>query len=268
MILLGIISVIYRDSISRLLTFGPEIGRPQALEIKEAEPKIITPPAGEPLSYTLEEVSTEDAADGGAPLPPYTGRDPAEVRPLEAAIRLFTQGQREQIYNEIRQLAASVQKNPNFLFGWTQIGLLKKIIGDYEGARDAWEYASAIRPTNSLSFANLGELYWHYLPDYPRAEKNFRASIKNKTDDPDVYISLSNLYSYSYTQKSHLADEVLLEGIASNPGNVNLYRALASLYERQKEYAKAIEWWQKVLEKEPENKAVAATIEALKQKKP
>lgn len=258
--------IFFRGSISTFLTFGPSLGRLQAPKIQEAEPKIITLPSGNAERFVLEEISTENAADEGKPLPPYTGRDPAEVRPLEEEVKLFSEDQREMLYNKIRELGAAVEKNLNFLNGWNELGLLKKMIGDYEGARDAWEYASLIRPANSLSFANLGELYWRYLPDYPRAEKNFRASIRNKSNDPDIYISLSDFYSYSYKEKAHLADDVLLEGITANPGDINLYRALAYLYERQKEYAKAIEWWQKVLEKEPGNSAVAATIEVLKKK--
>lgn len=261
------VSLFFRGSISRLLTFGPEIGRPQPPEIKKEEGKIINPPAGSPITSSgVEEAPLEHAIDDGKSLPPYTGRNPAEIRPLDEEVKLFSEEQREKIYSDIRRLAASVKENPNFLFGWTQLGLLKKMIGDYEGARDAWEYASLIRPTNSLSFANLGELYWRYLHDYPAAEKNFRISIKNKPNDPSTYISLSDLYSYSYREKSNLADDILLEGITANPGDVNLYRALAYLYERQKEYDKSIEWWQKVLEKEPDNKEVAATIEALKKK--
>ena len=55
-----------------------------------------------------------------------------------------------------------------------------------------------------------------------------------------------------------------MEGIAANPTEaVNLKKALAALYERQGDNAKAITWWKKVLEDEPDNSDVAATITAL-----
>src|SRR3989338_5758013 len=190
----------------------------------------------------------DSGTDNGAKVSvPYSGRDPVEVRPNPDEVKGLSQGEREKMYSDIGMHGRAVKENPDFFFGWIQIGLLKKIIGDYEGARDAWEYAGAIRPLNSVSFANLGELYWRYSPDYPKSEKNFLTSIKNKPDDSSTYISLSDLYFYSYSAKKDRADDILLEGIKANPKNTDLMRWLASLYEREKEYSKALEWWKKVI---------------------
>ena len=54
---------------------------------------------------------------------------------------------------------------------WLVLGVYRKMIGDYESAKEVWEYASAIRPQNSVSFNNLGELYAYYLKDNAKAEK-------------------------------------------------------------------------------------------------
>lgn len=198
--------------------------------------------------------------------PPYTGRDPKEVRPVPDEVRLFTEDQKKKIYAEIENYGAAVKKDPDFFNGWIQGGLLKKVIGDFEGARDMWEYASLIRPQNSVSFANLGELYWRYLPNFAKSEANFRTAVKNKPSEFTAYVSLSDLYFYSYAAKANLADDVLLEGLAANPQEINLMKALATLYERQKEYAKALEWWRKVAALEPSNKEVAAAIKTLEEK--
>lgn len=197
---------------------------------------------------------------------PYTGRDPQEVNPTAEGVKLMDEESRRKFYLGIENYGAALKANPGYLHGWLQLGLLKKVIGDYIGARDAWEYAGLIEPRNTVSFSNLGELYWRYLPDFPRSEANFRTAIKNRPEDPPVYISLSDFHYYSYTAKKDLADDVLLEGIAANPGSTDLKRALAGLYERDGNIAEAIIWWQKVLEKEPENTSVAAAIEALKKK--
>lgn len=191
---------------------------------------------------------------------PYSGRDPVEVRPNPDEVKGISQAEREKLYSDINMHGRAVKENPDFFFGWIQIGLLKKIIGDYEGARDAWEYAGVIRPLNSVSFANLGELYWRYSPDYPKSEKNFLTSIKNKPDDSSTYISLSDLYFYSYSEKKDRADDILLEGIQANPEDINLMKWLASLYEREKEYASALEWWKKVLAQNPADAAVKQAI--------
>lgn len=200
----------------------------------------------------------------------YTGRDPAEVRPVPEEVKVFTEEQRQQLYATIQTHANVVKSDPAYFNGWIQIGVLKKMIGDFEGARDAWEYASLIQPGNSLSYANLGELYWRYLHDYPNSEKNLLISIKNKPDDFQTHITLAELYYYSYTEKSALAEKVLLDGIAGNAENfsvkVNLIKALAALYRRQQEFSKAIAELQKVLAMEPGNPEVAATVEALQKK--
>ena len=196
-------------------------------------------------------------------IPVYTGRDSEEIRPNPEEVKIFPDKRKEELYSGIEVQGKIVKENPDFLTGWLEVGLLKKIIGDYEGARDAWEYAGIIRPGNSVSFANLGELYWRYLPNYVKSEANFKTSIKNKPDDPSVYVSLSDLYFYSYAEKQHLADDTLLEGIKANPNDTNLIRSLATLYERQKEYIKAKEWWTKLLEKEPSDTEVAAHIKEL-----
>lgn len=197
---------------------------------------------------------------------PYSGRDPKEVRPVPDEVKLFTEDQKRKLFAEIENYGDAVKKDPDFFNGWLQGGLLKKVIGDYEGARDMWEYASIIRPQNSVSFANLGELYWRYLPDFPKSEANFKTSIKNKPSDGTTYVSLSELYFYSYAARADLADDILLEGIAANQNDVNIMKALAALYERKKDYANALVWWKKVAAAEPSNKEVAAVIKALEER--
>lgn len=263
--------VVYRERVYDFLTFSDnESNIRPGQEITE----ISAPPADSPRPENAEKASDtgkekesgEEPPGGIAGIPAYRGRDPKEARPAAEEVKLFSEEQKQKIYGSIRNYGEAVEEDPRFFFGWIQIGILKKIIGDFEGARDAWEYAGVIAPKNSVSFANLGELYWRYLPDYPRAEADFKTSIKNKPEDVSTYISLSDFYSYSYAAKNDLADDILREGLNFNPGDVNLMKALAALYERDGSIAEAIIWWQKVLEKEPGNTSVAAAIEALKKK--
>ena len=213
-------------------------------------------------------VLTEPASKKALPL--YTGRDPAEFRPVPEEVRVFTEEQIKQLNATIQTHARVVKSDSTYFNGWIQIGILKKMIGDFEGARDAWEYVSLIQPGNSLSYANLGELYWRYLHDYPNSEKNLLISIKNKPDDFQTYVTLSELYYYSYQEKYDLAEKVLLDGITSNLDNfsvkVNLTKALAALYRRRQEFSKAVTELEKVLAMEPENAEVASAIEALQKK--
>lgn len=202
------------------------------------------------------------------PAIPYKGRPTEELRPVPDEVKLFSETQKQEIYRSLQNFGKTVKEHPDFFNGWIQLGLLKKTIGDFEGARDAWEYASLISPKNSISFANLGELYWRYLHVYPQSEINFKTSIKNAPNDPGTYVSLSDLYFYSLKEKSDLADDILLQGIDVNPKSMDLTKALARLYEKSKQYASAIEWWQKVLDSDPQNANIIATIDTLKKKLP
>jgi len=255
--------ILFQDRVSSLLYFGSDE--------KMSDSFFTVPPTNVSSTSVLVPKKTvinevRPVGIGEAVLPFYAGRDPGEIRPVPEEVKIFSEEQKNKLFSLITTHAKIVKESPNSFDNWIQLGILKKTIGDFEGARDAWEYVSVITPLNSVSFANLGELYWRYLHDYPKSEKNFLLSVKNKPGDVETYISLSGLYFYSYEEKKNLADDILFDGLKDNPGDVNLIRALASLYEKQKDYPKALEWWKKVLEREPGNQEVAKTIEDLDKK--
>ncbi|OHA00403.1 MAG: hypothetical protein A3C11_02300 [Candidatus Sungbacteria bacterium RIFCSPHIGHO2_02_FULL_49_12] len=189
----------------------------------------------------------------GQPLPKYQGRDIREIREVPEEVKLFTEDQKKVIHQRILDAAGSIDVNPDVLDPWLQLGLYKKVIGDYEGARDAWEYASIIRPQNLMSFKNLGELYWHYLPDFPRAEKNLRTAIQNEPTYIDSYITLHEIYRYSYKEKADAADDVLLEGLVANPDHRDLIAYLARYYKETGNKGGAIEYYRKLQRFSPED---------------
>lgn len=195
----------------------------------------------------------------------YRGRPVGEYREVPAEVKLFSQDQRDILRQRLADAAGSTDVNPDMLDPWLQAGLIKKMIGDYEGARDTWEYASLIRPANSISFKNLGELYWHYLPDFPKAEKNFQIAIANEAELFDAYISLSDLYRYSYTEKSDLADDVLLDGLSKNPKQERDFVSyIARYYKETGSTGKAIEYYERLFRLEPNNPDIAKELRALK----
>lgn len=137
---------------------------------------------------------------------------------------------RNQLISQIKETSATLKNNTGYFDGWIMLGSLRKMAGDYEGARDAWEYASAISPSNYVSFGNLGDLYQYYLKDYPRAEKNMLTSVKNKVDNIAGYRNLYNLYTQSYKKKISEAPKILLLGLSKNPNNLDLIVLLAQYY--------------------------------------
>ena len=56
---------------------------------------------------------------------------------------------------ELNVLAGALAKDPFNVNDWITVGVIKKFFNDYEGARDAWVYATLIFPSDPLAFANL-----------------------------------------------------------------------------------------------------------------
>lgn len=217
-------------------------------------------------------VAEENPADETSPflgkpiseIPKYVGRPLDEVRfgagfsAPESAI--------EQKRGDLKVLAAVLNANPMGSGGvddWIAVGVTKKFFNDYEGTRDAWEYAGVLYPANALSFANLGNLYAFYLNDPVKAEFNFRKAINNDPYQPGYYLNLADFYKTAYVSKKSEAPEVLLEGI-SVIKDVNLVLALASYYRDEGDKANAVKYYEEVLKISPGQPGVAEEIDRLK----
>lgn len=149
--------------------------------------------------------------------------------------------------NNIARLTASLKGDTTRFGDWLELGIQYKIAGDYEGAKEAWEYASALSPNNYVSFSNLGDLYTNYLKNYPKAEENFKISIKNKSDYIGGYRALHELYRYSYKEKANLAPQILKEGLSKNPKSTDLMVLLAQYYKETGDKDTARTYYQKAL---------------------
>ena len=154
---------------------------------------------------------------------------------------------RNQITVQIKETSDILKNNPQFFDGWISLGSLRKIAGDYEGAKEAWEYVSAISPLNHVSFGNLGDLYHYYLKDYPRAEKNLLTAVKNNPNSIVGYRNLYNLYTESYKEKISEAPKVLESGLKSNPENYDLLILLGQYYKEAGDKVKAVEYYKRAL---------------------
>ena len=142
----------------------------------------------------------------------------------------FTPDAQELMRFKIGELTSILQNNPSNFSAWLDLGIRRKQIEDFEGARQAWEYASALQPANNISYLNLGILYHYFLKDYAKAEKNFRTSIQNSPVYPQTYNELHDLYRYSYKQNTTAAIDILEEGLVATNSNINLLVTLAKYY--------------------------------------
>jgi len=132
------------------------------------------------------------------------------------------------IIEKIDLLVKKLKKDNSLFQYWIDLGLYRKIAGDYEGAQEAWEYVGAVKPNESLSFRNLGDLYGYYLKDSVKAEENLLKAIENDPNQIEYYFKTVEFYR-EVMKNNIKARQIAEQGIKSNPNSKDLIDLLESL---------------------------------------
>lgn len=194
-------------------------------------------------------VNMEVSGPGGALIEPISDIPaPPKYPRVITYPKDFSSEARRIMKKTIDDIVSELNENNTNTDAWIQLGLRYKQLGDYEGAREAWEYASLLSPGNVVSFNNLGDLYHYYLKDYKKSEANFLTAIQNDSVYALSYKGLHDLYRYSYKKDGGAAATILIQGIKANPQNIDLIVALASYYAVDKgDEANALVYYKKAL---------------------
>lgn len=190
------------------------------------------------LPYTIEKVPVNQ--------PVINAKVPDLNRPLVFSSDLPPEAKKI-ITDGIKRLADILKSDSSQFDAWLDLGSYRKQSGDYEGAREAWEYAAVLAPESYVPWNNLGDLYGSYLKDYPKAEQNFKKAIVLKPDYIGGYRALYELYYYSYKEKANLAPQILKEGLSKNPKSTDLMILLAQYYKETGDKDTARTYYQKAL---------------------
>ena len=174
---------------------------------------------------------TSEPATGGTPTPNLE-EIKKQIPNLDRAIVFkgdLTEEQKNRAIAEIKMITAALKADYDKLAEWLTLGIWRKTIGDYEGAAEAWKFATIIRSKDPVAFHNLGDLYSQYFPDYPKAEQYYLSAIEKDTGhNPFFFIKLYEFYRYYY-KKLDLAEKTLLDAIKANPGDEQLKAILDDL---------------------------------------
>ena len=173
---------------------------------------------------------------------------------------------RERYLNQFNLSKQAIEKDPNYFDAWLQIGRIKKDIGDYRGAEAVWLKLGEMSPKNSTSFANLADLYANFIKDHDKAQQSYRVAIKNSLGESRniiFYRNFHEFYLYSLENKS-LAEQILLEGIENNSGSSDLVTLLAVFYRDEGNTVKAIQYFERSLELDPEDELIKKELQKLK----
>jgi len=134
----------------------------------------------------------------------------------------ISEEQKNRAIAEIKIITASLKADYDKLEDWLNLGIWRKTIGDYEGAAEAWNFATIIRPNDPVAFHNLGDLYAQFLSNFPKAEQYYLTAIEKDTGhNPFYFIKLYEFYRYYY-KKLDLAEKTLLNAIKVNPKDEQL----------------------------------------------
>jgi tetratricopeptide (TPR) repeat protein len=168
--------------------------------------------------YTIEQVPVQN-------LPPA----PSLSRPIVYPAS-FTDAQRSILEKNINGNIALIKKNPKDVDAWVSLGNNRKIVTDYVGAIEAWDYASILAPKYVVPVRNTADTYHFYLKNYPKSEIYWKKAIILEPQNPDLYKGLFDLYSLSYKEKASLSEQTLIDGIKKSLQKIDLMVYLAEYY--------------------------------------
>ncbi|MBI1957517.1 MAG: hypothetical protein HYS44_03640 [Candidatus Niyogibacteria bacterium] len=173
-------------------------------EIASMEPSE-TQTEGQPASTTTEKETQKEAPKEDplkAKMPSLTRAVPTDADPA--------------LVKKISEAVELIRDNFDYLQAWLQLGLLRKEVGDYAGAIEAWKFATILRPQISTAFLNLGDIYGWYLHDNAKAESYLLAGIAAEPKNAYTYYKTYEFY-VDVLQDTVKARKILQDGIASNP---------------------------------------------------
>jgi len=148
------------------------------------------------------------------------------------------------------ELVAELRNNPDDFNRWVQLGVIKKAVNDFKGAEEIWLYADTLRPGNSITTANLADLYQNFLKDNDKAEEWYLETIKRDKTDLQSARNLANFYLYTLNRGDD-AIKILQDALQTNPQSLDTLAALAVTYEETEQFQAAIDTWQQYQQIQP-----------------
>jgi hypothetical protein len=174
--------------------------------------QVVTLPPG----ATLHESTSTVTGSAAVPPPSLSGTiNISSSLPADAQTVLRTQET-----TLIQQLKAA----PTRVDLWLQLGVDRKIGGDYAGAEVAWNYVATAGPStiNYVAYGDLGDLYMNFDVNYSKAEANYLAAVKIAPTVIDYYRDLFTLYRSFYKTNTTAAADIVAQGLKANPNNPDL----------------------------------------------
>ncbi len=165
---------------------------------------------------------------------PISQEKPSIIKPIPDLDReiVFTDDMpddaRQIMRDRMSKTIQELKNDPTNFENWLYLGLDRKIIEDYEGAKFAWEYARLLDTNNFVVRVNLGDLYAYYLSDNVKAEENYLRAIDLGPRQVYVYYKTAEFYR-DFLEDIQKAKNIVQTGLFNNPNDSELQSLLNSL---------------------------------------
>ncbi|MBI2023867.1 hypothetical protein HYT00_00505 [Candidatus Giovannonibacteria bacterium] len=182
---------------------------------------------GENISVGPTPTPTPTPSNQNKPSPtPSVVKKAVPALPFPVEIRAeLSEDSKKMALTKIETITNKLRQDPSIDDLWVDLGLQRKFIGDFMGAKEAWEYASYLKPNYYVPYNNLGDLYTYNLNDYKKAEANYKMGIKVDDGAGILYQKLYELYRFKLKDDVR-AKSILEEGITKNPGSSEHLKAI------------------------------------------
>ncbi|MDP3729363.1 MAG: hypothetical protein Q8R26_01220 [bacterium] len=226
-----------------------------------------------PSSDVLSDTATNTVISQATNTVSNITKDPLRIHAFQIIARKtqfknsLTTGTRESIDKMIEESVALIKKDYDDDMPWLNLGASWKVAGDYDGAVQAWEFLTIIRPQSFVAFNNLGDLYGFYIKNYIKAEYYLLRSIELNTSNVDAYSQLASIYE-SFPDRLGDIEKLYLKGLALHPQNIWFKIGLGGYYEKIGDIEKALAQYKETLMLDPKNTTLQQLIQQLDKNPP
>lgn len=152
----------------------------------------------------------------------------------------FDEATREVIQEKIDNTKIMYDDKPDIWETWINIGNLKVLVEDYQGAIDAYRKSIQLQSNNILGYRNIAEVYKNNLKDYEKAKEYYRLAIEINPKDIELYIALALVEEFKLEDYA-AAEETYLNGLKNTNNDFSLLHRILTFYKNRGELEKADE---------------------------
>ncbi len=169
---------------------------------------------------------------------------------------------KDRFTQQVKDSKEKIQANGEDFDSWISLGIAEYQLGNLADAAFAYESAGALRPTNSLSFSNLGDVYVK-MGKLVKARLAYERALANNQSYEQHYLKLAE-FLQTYVPGSKADIEAMFErGVAELPNNYTIVSAYAGWREQVGDFVSARILWEQLLRLNPGNKAIQDAIERI-----